>query len=261
MDDLLGLFDTHCHLDDSRFDHDREAVIDGLLPNGVVRCLTVGSDLASSQLCSRLAAQFPHVYASAGIHPHVAAQAPAGYLDEVRQLLAQPGVVAVGEIGLDYHYNHSPRDRQMQVLNEQLDLACALKRPAIIHVREAHGDMLSVLRARKGCCTGGIIHCFSGSVESAEEYVSLGYYISFAGPVTFANAMKLRAVAASVPLDRLLIETDSPYLTPVPFRGKRNEPRYVRLVCDALAQVRGIDSNVMADITHRNALRVFGIDA
>ena len=225
---LLGLFDTHCHLMTAGLimtvKHDY-----GLLLNGAFDA-DGGQRFGVLSAVQQAGGAVSHAYASAGI---IRTSRPGAgrLLDEVATL-AQPGVVAVGEIGLDYHYNHSPRDRQMQVLNEQLDLAYALKRPAIIHVREAHGDMLSVLRARKGCCAGGIIHCFSGSVESAEEYVSLGYYISFAGPVTFANAMKLRAVAASVPLDRLLIETDSPYLTPVPFRGKRNEPRYVRLVCD-----------------------------
>ena len=168
-------------------------------------------------------------------------------------------VVAVGEIGLDYFYDLSPRDQQREVLIKQLALARRMNVPAVFHVRDAHGDMLEVLRERRGELPAGVMHCYSGSVESAKEYLDLGFYLSFAGPVTFKNAHKLQEAARFCPADRLLVETDSPYLTPVPLRGKRNEPAFVQYVAEVVAQLRGVSTEKLADTAARNACRLFGI--
>ena len=221
--------------------------------------MTVGSDLASSRRNIQLAHQHSFLYAAAGVHPHVASEAPYDYLDQLKELLDQPRVQALGEIGLDYHYDFSPRDLQQRQLNEQLDLAYQHGLPAILHVREAHGDMIDLLRRRGNRLSGGVIHCYSGSYESALEYLRLGMMISFAGSLTFKKAEKLHQSARELPLDRILIETDSPYLSPVPERGKRNNPAKVKLVCAFLAQLRGISFEEAAVATSDNARRLFGI--
>lgn len=257
----IRLFDSHCHLDDPRFDEDRHQMIQALPAQGLAYCVTVGSDLPSSERSIALAARYPFVYAAAGVHPHEAAQAPGDYLEQLRPLLEQDKVVALGEIGLDYHYDFSPRDVQRRVFLEQLDLAYELQLPVIVHMREAHGDMIDLLRSRADRLPGGVLHCFSGSAQSAQEYERLGFHISFAGPITFKNAGKLLTAAQAVSLDRLLIETDSPYLAPVPLRGKRNSPANVRHVCERLAALRDMPVEEMARITCRNAQRLFGIEA
>lgn len=255
----MRLFDTHCHLDDERFNEDREQLIQALPEQGLVYCVTVGSDLDSSARAIALAHQYGYLYAAAGVHPHEASDAPGDYLDRLRYMLEQEKVVALGEIGLDYYYDFSPRDLQRTMLSQQLDLAYEMKLPVVLHVRDAHGDMMDLLRARKDRLPCGVLHCFSGSAESAAEYVKMGFYISFAGSVTFKNAGKLLLAAQSVPEDRILIETDSPYLAPVPMRGKRNDPSLVRYVCQKLAELRGLGEEEMGELTCRNALRLFGI--
>ncbi len=254
---MTHLFDTHCHLEDERFEEDRERVIENLLSEGVERAVSVGSDLASSRRCICLAEAHPFLYAAAGVHPHEAKDAGEGYLDRLGALLSHPRAVALGEIGLDYYYDLSPRDVQKRVFEEQLDLAYDMNMPVILHIRDAHGDVLDILRAHRGKLTGGIIHCYSGSAESVKEYVGLGFHISFAGPVTFKNAVRLREAAAHVPLDKLLIETDSPYLSPEPKRGQRNQPAHVRFVCEKLAEVHGMKPQDMAELTWRNAHQVY----
>lgn len=255
----MRLFDTHCHLDDERFDADRNELIQALPEQGLDYCVTVGSDLESSKRSIALAQQYRHVYAAVGVHPHEAAKAPQDYLAQVKELLMKDKVVALGEIGLDYYYDFSPRDLQKQMLSEQMDLAFEMRKPVILHVRDAHGDMIDLLRERKEKLPQGVLHCFSGSAESAAEYVRLGFYISFAGPITFKNAGKLTLAAQAVPEDRILIETDSPYLAPVPKRGKRNDPSLVRHVCNKLAELRGVDEAVMRELTCQNAMRFFAI--
>lgn len=250
---MTHLFDTHCHLEDERFAEDREAVIARLEGEGVMLAVTVGSDLASSRRCISLAETHPMLYAAAGVHPHEAKDAGEGYLDELRALLSHPRVKALGEIGLDYYYDLSPRDVQRRVFEEQLALAHDTDTPVILHIRDAHGEALEILRAHRKELTGGIVHCYSGSVESVKEYLNLGFHISFAGPVTYKNAAKLREAAQSVPPDRLLIETDSPYLSPEPKRGQRNQPAHVRYVCEKLAGLRGMEPQEMAALTWRNA--------
>lgn len=254
---MTHLFDTHCHLEDERFREDREQVIEALLHEGVENAVSVGSDLDSSRRCIALAETHPFLYAAAGVHPHEAKDAGEGYLHELRDMLRHPRVVALGEIGLDYYYDLSPRDIQKKVFEQQLDLAYENDMPVILHIRDAHGDVLDILRAHRSKLTGGIIHCYSGSAESVKEYTGMGFHISFAGPVTFKNAVKLREAAGAVPLNRLLIETDSPYLSPEPKRGQRNQPAYVRFVCEKLAEVRGMEPEEMAELTWRNAHDVY----
>lgn len=254
----MNVFDTHCHLDDQRFDADREEAYARMGEAQVKRCVCVGSDLATSQTSLDFANRHPGVFAAAGVHPHEAKDAPPDYLDRLAQMLSEEKEVALGEIGLDYYYDLSPRDVQMRVMDEQVELALRLGRPAIFHIRDAHGDMVDYFRKRKNL-PAGIIHCFSGSPEIAREYVKMGFYISFAGPLTFKKAPHLQAAAREVPLDRLLVETDSPYLAPEPVRGRRNEPANVVHVLKKLAELREMPPEDMAQITWNNACAVYGI--
>ena len=255
----LNLFDSHCHLDGERFDEDREAVHQRMLEGGVSRYAVIGCDMPSSRRCVEYAAGHEGCYASVGIHPHDAKT----WLDADAELLAawskEEKVVAIGEIGLDYYYDYSPRDVQIAVCEKQMDLAWELDMPVIYHVRDAHPDMLDVLKRHKGRLTGGVIHCFSGSWEIAKEYLKMGFHLGFDGPITFKNAPKLQEVVVNAPLDRIMVETDSPYLTPVPVRGKRNEPTYVRYVVEKIAELKGISLEEAAAATTKNAMDVYRI--
>jgi TatD DNase family protein len=253
------LFDSHCHLDDERFDADRDELISGLPFRGLYACLTCGSDLASSKASAVLAARYPFVYAATGIHPHEAAKEGAEDLAGIRELLHLGKVVALGEIGLDFHYDFSPRDMQLDMLAKQLDLAIEMNKPVVLHVLEAHGAMLDFLGTRPGRLPRGVLHCYSGSAESAAAYQALGFYISFAGPVTFKNAGKIHLALEAVAPDRLLIETDSPYLAPQPFRGKRNDPSMVAEICRKIAELRGTGEEIIARLSCENACALFGI--
>lgn len=249
------LFDTHAHLLSEAFDEDREEVIAALSGSGVSSYVECGTNLADSRQTVTLAQSHPGVYAAVGIHPHDASSWEDGTAEALRQLLAEPRVVALGEIGLDYHYDFSPRDVQKQVFRKQMELAQELDVPVIIHTREAWADTMEILDEFPEVT--GIMHCFSGSAETARELVRRGWYIAFGGAVTFKNAKKPLEAARAVPLDRLLIETDSPYMTPVPHRGHRNDPRYVRLVAEKLAEVRGEELSEIEKATSENAARVF----
>lgn len=252
----MRVFDTHCHYDDERFDADREEAYRRMLEAGVARCVCVGSDIASSRRCLAFAESHEAAFAAAGVHPHEAKDAPADYPEQIEALLRSPRAVALGEIGLDYYYDLSPRDVQKKVMDRQIDLALALDVPVIFHIRDAHGDMLQDFRSRSRL-PRGIIHCFSGSAETAREYVKMGFYISFAGPLTFKKAPHLWEAARAVPLDRLLVETDSPYLAPEPRRGRRNEPANVVWVLKKMAELREMPEEEMARVTWENACRVY----
>ena len=254
----MRVFDTHCHYDDERFDEDREEAYQRMLDAQVARCVCVGSDLPSSQRCMDFAAAHEGAFAAVGVHPHEAKDAPEDYLDTISEMLKAPKVVALGEIGLDYYYDLSPRDMQKRVMAEQVALAVRLDVPVIFHIRDAHGDMVDFFWAQKKL-PQGIIHCFSGSPEIAREYVRMGFYISFAGPLTFKKAPHLQAAAQEVPMDRLLVETDSPYLSPEPKRGRRNEPAHVVYTLAKLAELRGLPVEEMAQITWENACRLYRI--
>ena len=242
------MIDSHCHLDDAQFDRDRQEVL--------ARAQAAGVHLAVSIGGVALADSVPWLYATAGVHPHDAGAADEAALDAVRSQCAHPKVLAVGEIGLDYHYDHSPREVQRDVFLAQMEIAARAGKPIIIHTREAWDDTIGLLRAHwRG---PGIMHCFTGTYAQAVEALDLGMYISFAGILTFPKAGDLRDVAARLPLDRLLIETDSPYLAPAPHRGKRNEPAYVVETARALAAARGMDVEEVAASTTANFQRLFG---
>ena len=250
----MTLFDTHAHYDDEAFDADRDAVLaafDGLV-------IDPGCTLDSSRAAIALAARHPHVYAAVGIHPENCGDFIPEHIDALRQLARQPKVVAIGEIGLDYYWpENPPRDFQQQVLRAQLALAQELNLPVIFHDRDAHGDSLSIVREYPAL--HGVFHCYSGSVEMAEELLSMGWYLGFDGPVTYKNARKAVAVAEMAPLDRILIETDSPYMSPVPLRGKRNDSRNVFYIAEKLAQLKGMTAEEMARLTMENGKNLFGI--
>ncbi len=252
------LADSHAHIDDERFDADREEVVARALAAGVSLIVNIGADMASSARSVALAEKYPGIYAAVGMHPHDSRDMKETDYHQLEQWATHPKVVAIGEIGLDYHYDLSPRPVQKEVFLRQLDLARKTGKPFIIHEREAHADMLDIIRnAARGL--NGVFHCFSGSVETAREYLKMGFYISVAGPVTFPKSAKTKDVAKAVPLDRLLVETDSPYLTPQPFRGKRNEPAYVRLVAEEIANLRDIPLAELAEATTANVRRLFNI--
>ncbi|EAX48049.1 hydrolase, TatD family [Thermosinus carboxydivorans Nor1] len=250
------LFDSHAHVDDKRFDADRAEVIARLAAGGVTGFLNVGADMASSARSLTLAEQYDNIYAAVGVHPHDAKDVRESDYDQLAAWAAHPKVVAIGETGLDYYYNLSPREVQQRIFIRHLDLARQLDLPFIIHDRDAHGDVLAIIKKEaKGL--RGVFHCFSGSLEMAREVIKLGFYVSLAGPVTYPNAAKLKEVAASVPLERLLIETDSPYLTPQPHRGRRNEPAHVRYVAETIAALRGLSLEQVAAATAANARELF----
>ena len=253
------LIDTHAHLDDERFEPDLPAVLARAREAGVTTIVNASYDLASAARAVRLAAVNPWIYATCGIHPHDAQSVPPDYLEQLRALLAQPGVVALGEIGLDYYRNLSPREDQQRVFREQLALARELNLPVVIHNRDAHADVLHILTSDGVGPAGGVMHCFSGSWEMAGQFMKLGLYISLAGPVTFTGAPKLAEVASRLPVGRLLVETDCPYLAPVPYRGRRNEPALVRLVAEKVASLRGMPLEELAACTAQNARAVFGL--
>ncbi len=254
----MPIFDTHAHYDSSAFNPDREAVLAALPEAGVALVVDPGCDLPTSRAALALAEQFPHVYAAVGIHPEDCAGYTDADLDALRQLCRHDKAVAIGEIGLDYYWaENPPREFQQQVFRRQLELALELDMPVIIHDREAHGDCLAIVKEYPGL--RGVFHCFSGSPEMAAELLKRGWYLGFDGPITYKNAKRAPEVAAMTPLDRILVETDSPYMTPVPFRGKRNDSRYLPYVLEKLAEWKGVTTQEMTDITFANGKRLFGI--
>lgn len=257
------LIDTHTHLDDARYESDRDAMIARAREAGVDTMITIGCDLATSRSAVALADHYPFVYASIGVHPHEVKHITESWYDELRQLARQNKVVAYGEIGLDYHYNHSNPEEQRLRFREQIQLARELKLPVIIHTREAQDDTVRILKEERASEIGGVFHCFSGDTWLAKDALELGFYLSFSGILTFQNATMLREIARTVPADRLLIETDCPYLTPIPHRGKRNEPAYVKHVAEMLATVTTNGAAMTADdigrLTSDNARRLFKI--
>ena len=250
----MTLFDTHAHYDDEAFDADRDAVLaafDGLV-------IDPGCTLASSQAAVDLAARHPHVYAAVGIHPEDCDGFQDEDLTELRQLLERPKVVAIGEIGLDYSWKENPpREFQEQVFRRQIELALELDLPIIVHDREAHGDSLRIVLDYPGL--RGVFHCFSGSPEMAAELMKRGWYLGFDGPITYKNAKRAPEVAAVTPLERIVVETDAPYMAPVPMRGKRNDSRYLPYVIEKLAEWKGVTAEEMTRVTWENGRRLFRI--
>ena len=252
------LFDTHAHYDDEAFDADREALLASLPERGVGLVVNPGCTVSSSAAAVALAASFPHVYAAVGIHPENCADFVPAHMEEIRALAKKDKVAAIGEIGLDYYWpENPPKELQRQVLYAHLALAAELDLPVIVHDREAHADCLAAVRDFPSVT--GVFHCFSGSVEMARELLERGWMLSFNGSVTFKNARRAPEVVAAVPLDRLMIETDAPYLTPVPYRGKRNDSGYVRLVAERIAEIKGLSPEEVERVTWENGKRFFRI--
>ena len=256
----MPIFDTHAHYDDSRFDGDRDAVLAALPEAGVELVLDPGCDLPSSRAAAALAERYGHVYAAAGIHPENCAGFQDADLAALRQLLAQPKVAAIGEIGLDYYWEQNPpRELQQRVLRDQLALAQELDLPVIVHDREAHADSLAIVQEFPA--VRGVFHCFSGSVEMARELLKRGWYLGFDGPVTYKSNKKAAEVLAVTPLERILVETDSPYMAPEPCRGKRNDSSLLVYVLEKIAAFKGVSAEEMTRITQGNGCRLFGIEA
>lgn len=252
------LFDTHAHYDDEQFDADRDALLASMPESGVGLIVDPGCDLPSSRRAIALAERFPHVYAAVGYHPENCAPYTDADLDVLRELAKHPKVVAIGEIGLDYYWEENPpREFQQTVFRRQLALAQELDLPVIVHDREAHADSLAIVREFPA--VRGVFHCFSGSVEMARELWKLGWYVGFDGPVTYKNARKTVEVALEAPPDRILLETDSPYMAPVPVRGTRNDSRNVRYIAEKLAQLRGMETDALIALTAENGKRLFNI--
>lgn len=255
----MELFDTHAHINDNRFDNDREAMLADCRAQGVRYIMCPAVDRGTAESAIALAEKYDYVYAAVGVHPHESkdvTEADYEYFKE--QAFNNDRVRAIGEIGLDYYYDFSDRETQMREFKRQLALAREVDLPIIIHDRDAHGDIMDTLR-NDGKGNYGIFHCYSGSWEMAKEAIKMGFYISFAGPVVFPKSTKLKEVAKQVSLDRLLIETDSPYLTPPPFRGRRNDPSKTQFVAQEIAALRGMEADEIAAITLENGKRIFNI--
>ena len=253
----MQIFDSHAHYDSNAFRADCGEVLAALPEKGVCCVVNCGSSMEGSYESAALAERWPYVYAAVGIHPGDLKDAPADWLRQVEALLARPKVVAVGEIGLDYYWKeNAPREEQQAAFAAQLELAAAHKLPVVIHDREAHGDTMELLRKYR---PRGVLHCFSGSVEMMREAVSLGLYIGLGGSVTFKNARTPVEVAREVPLDRLLTETDCPYMAPVPFRGKRCDSTMIAYTAAKIAEVRGVTASEVLEAGRRNACALFGI--
>lgn len=253
------LFDTHVHLNAEQFNDDLQEVIDRAVAEGVTNMVVVGFDEVTIKKAIELSEEYDFIHASVGWHPVDAIDMTPEHLDWLKELANHPKVVALGEMGLDYYWDKSPKEIQKEVFRKQIRLAREVKLPIIIHNRDATADIVEILKEENAGEVGGIMHCYSGSVETALECIDMNFYISLGGPVTFKNAKKPKEVAESIPLDRLLVETDCPYLTPHPYRGKRNEPAYVKLVAEEIAGLKGLSFEEIAEATTQNAKKLFGI--
>ena len=253
------IFDTHAHYDDEAFDADREELLSSMPENGVGLIVDPGCDLDTSRRAVEIARQYPHVYAAVGWHPENCAPYTRASLDALRAWAGDPKVVAIGEIGLDYYWEQNPpREFQQEVFRDQLALAQELGLPVIVHDRDAHADSLAIVKEFPQ--VRGVFHCFSGSAETARELIARGWYLGFDGPLTYKNAKKTVEIARMAPLERILLETDSPYMAPVPVRGTRNDSRNVFHIAARLAEIRGISTDEIIAITNENGRRLFGIE-
>jgi TatD DNase family protein len=255
------LIDSHAHIQGKEYAGEAEAVIERARATGVETIIAVGGagDMSSNTEAVKLADAFPNVYATVGMHPHDANDVGAGELKTLRELAAHSKVIAVGETGLDFYYSHSPHDTQQRVFTQFIHMARETRLPIVVHERDAAPQAAGLLRSEGGGSLRGVIHCFTGNYEAARAYLDLGFYLSFTGIITFKNAEPLREVVRRVPLERILVETDSPYLTPVPHRGKRNEPAYVRLVAESIAKAKALAVEEVARVTTENVRQLFHI--
>lgn len=254
------LFDSHAHLNDESFDEDRDELIGSLKDKGVDLVVNPGADIDTSITAIELAKKYDFIYSAVGVHPHEVSKLDDTAIEILRKLATEnEKVVAIGEIGLDYYYDYSPREEQKEWFKKQIELANELKLPIIIHDRDAHGDTFEIIKNTKSPEIGCVLHCYSGNVELAREYVKMGCYISIPGTVTFKNNKKTREVVREISLERLFIETDSPYMSPEPHRGKRNNPSQVSFVADKIAQEKGISYEEVCRVTKENAKKFFNI--
>ncbi|HEX9453141.1 MAG TPA: TatD family hydrolase [Candidatus Binatia bacterium] len=253
------LIDSHAHIQGKEYAGEAEAVIDRARAAGVETIIVVGGagDMSSNTEAVKLADTFSNVYATVGMHPHDAKDVGADELQTLRELASHPKVIAIGETGLDFYYSHSPHDTQQRVFAQFIHMARETELPIVVHERDAAPQAMELLRSEGGGNLRGVIHCFTGNYEAARAYLDLGFYLSFTGIITFKNAEPLRDVVRRVPLERILVETDSPYLTPVPHRGKRNEPAFVRLVAETIAQVKEVQLAEVARVTTNNVRELF----
>jgi TatD DNase family protein len=253
------LVDTHVHLNARQYKEDLDVVIQRAYEAGVSRMVVVGFDEETIRLAVEITEAYDHIYATVGWHPVDAIKYKDEHLQWIEELAKRPKVVALGEMGLDYHWDTSPKEVQEEVFRKQIRLAKRIKLPIIIHNREATQDVIRILREEEAAEVGGIMHCYNGTAAELESCLKMGFYISLGGPVTFKNAHEVKEIAKIIPLERLLIETDAPYLAPHPYRGKRNEPAYIKLVAEEIARLRGMEFDMLAKVTTENALRFFKI--
>ena len=251
-----SIFDTHAHYDDEKFNEDREDLLKSLPSKGVVNIINCGCDLASSLKSIEFSEEYDYFYSAVGVHPSNITGDSYDELQKIRELYSHPKCVAVGEIGLEYHYDFVPKDKQLDIFEKQIILANELELPVIVHDREAHEDTMNLLKRYK---PKGVVHCFSGSAEIAERCAGLGLYIAFGGALTFRSNKKGPAACAATPIDRLLTETDCPYMAPEPHRGERNDPGYIPLICGKMAEIKGVSADEMARRVEENGARLFGL--
>ena len=252
------LVDSHAHLDGRQFTHDLDETIARATANGISHILTIGCDLKSSKDSIAVAEKYDNIFAAVGVHPHDATEINTDTLEKLRSMLTHPKVVALGEIGLDYYRDRSPREIQRSAFRQQIRLAKDVGKPIIVHDRDAHDEVIQILKEENAAQVGGVLHCFSGDLKMAKQCLELGFYLSFTGTITYPKNDTIREIIKEIPIDRMLIETDCPYLSPQKFRGKRNEPAYVRYTAEKLAEVKGLSIEDVARVTSRNCHDLFG---
>lgn len=251
------IFDTHAHYDDDAFQEDREELLAGLEAAGIGTVVNIGASIASTKTSLELAERYPFIYAAAGVHPSETAELDQEKMNWLEEMCARPKIVAVGEIGLDYHWDEPEREVQKRWFREQIRLALRVKLPIVVHSRDAAKDTLDIIKEEKAAEAGGVIHCFSYGVEVAREYLDMGFYLGVGGVLTFKNAKKLKEVVAYMPADRILLETDCPYMAPTPHRGERNSSLYLTLVAKAVSEIKGIPEEEVVAVTEANARRMY----
>ena len=253
------IFDTHAHYDDEAFDEDRDQLLSSFPTNGIQAVVNIGASIQTTKSTLELTRRYAFVYGAVGVHPNETGELNDHLLDWLKDMARQPKVVAVGEIGLDYYWDEPDRGIQKKWFERQLQLAREVKLPVIIHSREAAKDTLDIMKAAHGEELGGVVHCFSYTKEIAKEYLDMDYYFGIGGVVTFQNGKKLKEVVEYLPIEKMLLETDSPYLAPVPYRGKRNSSLYIPLIAEEIAKIKGMDYDEVVRVTEGNAKSLFGI--
>ncbi len=252
------LVDSHAHLDGQQFANDLNKIVERATANGISHILTIGCDLESSENSIKVAEKYENIFAAVGVHPHDATEINAEALQQLKSMLAQPKVVALGEIGLDYYRDRSPRDIQRNAFRQQIQLAKQVNKPIIVHDRDAHNEVIEILQEENAAEVGGVLHCFSGDLKMAKQCLELGFYLSFTGTITYPKNETVREIIKEIPIDRMLVETDCPYLSPQKFRGKRNEPAYVRYTAEKMAEIKELTIEDVARVTSRNCHDLFG---